>query len=301
MTEGIIFDIKKFALHDGPGIRTTVFLKGCPLRCAWCHNPESQSPKRELIVRPQRCIRCGACVVLCEPGALSVGKIGPRVNLRLCSACGACQDACNAEALQVVGKAVTVVEVLAEVLKDEAFYRQSKGGVTFSGGEPLAQPNYLLELLKESKRAGLHTTVDTCGYTPWKNIEKILPFADLFLYDIKLMNDKLHKKHTGASNKLILTNLEKLAESGARIIVRFAVIPGINDGDKSVRQIADFVAKLKRVERIDILPYHAMAADKYLHLQRIQEMAKVKPPREESVARIKKIFEGRGLKVKVGG
>jgi pyruvate formate lyase activating enzyme len=301
MTSGLVFDIKRFALHDGPGIRTTVFFKGCPLRCAWCHNPESQSRKKEIMVRGSRCIRCGACAALCEKGAISVKKDGPHVVAGKCMVCGACADACNAEAIQLVGKEMAAREVMGEVLKDSPFYEQSGGGASFSGGEPLAQPEFLRDLLALSKRAGLHTAVDTCGHAPWKNIDSILGKTDLFLYDVKLMDDGRHRHYTGVSNKTILTNLERLAKSGAEIIVRFAVIPGVNDGEKNVAETGDFVARLKRVESVDLLPYHAMAAGKYPQLNRSARMKGVKPPTEESMARIAKTLEGFGLRVVTGG
>lgn len=301
MTKGIVFDIKKFALHDGPGIRTTVFLKGCPMRCDWCHNPESQSFKMELMVRRSRCIRCGSCTVLCEFEALKLAKDGPRVNLLKCKVCGECADVCNAEALQLIGRETTAEEVMNEVLKDEPFYKESGGGVTFSGGEPLGQPKFLLELLKASKRKGLHTTVDTCGCAKWKDIERIASYTDLFLYDIKLMDPKRHHKHTGMSNKLVVENLKKLSGSGASIVVRLAIIPGINDDEKNIEETGKFVAKLKGVERIDILPYHAMAADKYANLQRNEKMAAVKPPTKQRMQGIAKMLAKHGLEVSIGG
>jgi pyruvate formate lyase activating enzyme len=301
MTEGLVFDIKKFALHDGPGIRTTVFFKGCPLRCAWCHNPEGQLPVRELMVRRSRCIRCGACAPCCENDAIEIKKDGPHIVRGMCKVCGACAEACNSDAVQLVGKWMTAKEVMAEVLKDTPFYEQSGGGVTFSGGEPLAQPIFLRDLLKASKRAGLHTTVDTCGHGPWKALDSILAHTDTFLYDLKHMDDRRHRQYTGVSNKRILQNLERLAKSRAKIIVRYAVVPGINDDDKNIREMAKFVAKLKRIERIDVLPFHTMALEKYSSLNRNEGMAGVKLPTKENLRRIAKTLEERGLKVMIGG
>lgn len=226
MTSGIIFDVKRFSIHDGPGIRTTVFFKGCPLACLWCHNPESQSRAPQIMLRPSRCIACGACVDECAEGAITWNGGGVLTNRALCTSCGVCTQACVAEARELVGRKVTTAEIMAEISRDLAFYDESGGGVTFSGGEPLLQADFLLELLRECKRQEIHTAVDTSGAASWAALAQIAPFVDLFLYDLKLMDEARHKAATGAGNRLILDNLGRLAATGAAIQLRVALIPG---------------------------------------------------------------------------
>jgi len=205
MIRGTIFDIKKYAIHDGPGIRTTVFFKGCPLRCRWCHNPEGQSSKPEMFVRPSRCLKeCSECLSVCEREAISRTEISPVIDRERCNSCGKCAEVCPAEAIEVVGRQMSVQEVMAEVEKDMIFHDESGGGVTFSGGEPLLQPVFLSTLLEKSKEKDIHTTVDTSGYASFEIMEEIAKNVDLFLYDLKIMDEKKHKEYTGKSNKVIL-------------------------------------------------------------------------------------------------
>jgi pyruvate formate lyase activating enzyme len=263
---GLIFHIQRFSVNDGPGIRTTVFLKGCPLRCRWCHNPESISPARQLLLREELCIRCGDCASLCKNGAIR--KIdGSYVTDRdVCLVCGTCVGACYAEAREIVGCEMTTDEVLAEVEKDRVFYDQSAGGVTISGGEPLFQHEFLLSLLMASKEKSIHTTVDTTGYTSPEILEYISKFVDLFLYDVKTLDDKRHREYAGVSNRLILGNLRRLVGWGKRVIVRVPLIPGVNDDETSVRGIGEFVQGLGGVSEIHVLPFHTTGREKYRRL-----------------------------------
>ncbi len=300
MIRGTIFNLQRFAVHDGPGIRTTVFLKGCPLSCAWCHNPESQNPKPELVLRENRCIRCGACIEVCEPHAIAWQADQIVTDRAKCDDCGACVTRCVAEARELAGQEMTVARVLAEVERDLAFYDESGGGVTFSGGEPLLQRGFLLELLCACKEKEIHTAVDTCGYATWHAFDSIRPYVDLFLYDLKLMDKARHEKYTGVSNRLILENLRALTGRGHQVIIRVPVIPGLTDDDENIRQIGAFVSTLQ-VQRLDLLPYHNIATGKYNRLDRDYALTKVQPPPAAQMERIAEILRGQGLAVKIGG
>jgi pyruvate formate lyase activating enzyme len=298
---GIVFDIKKFSIHDGPGIRTTVFLKGCPLRCWWCHNPEGLAREPDLIIRPSRCIRCGACVEACEQGAISLGDGAASTDRELCVLCGACVEVCYAEAREIVGREMTVAQVMAEIERDVAFYDESGGGATFSGGEPLLQPGFLLALLRVCQEREIHTAVDTCGFAPWEAFEGVREQVDLFLYDLKLMDDARHRQFTGVSNELILGNLQALASQGHAITIRMPVVPGINDDDENVRQLGAFVADLPQVDRVDVLPYHHIGSEKYGRLNRVYGLPETHSPSDEGIARIVRALEGFGLQARIGG
>lgn len=260
---GTIYNIQRFSLHDGPGIRTTVFLKGCPLRCAWCHNPESQGAKPQLSFFAQRCLGCGACGVVCAVHALGDGH---RVDYAACRACGMCVDRCASGALEILGREAATPEILQEVLKDEVFYRTSGGGVTLSGGEPLMQADFAAAVLRAAREAGIHTAVETCGHAPWPAVEKLLPWTNLFLYDVKQMDSDLHRQYTGVDNRLILANLEKLCRLGANVVVRTPVIPGYNDGAENFLALAAFLHALSHPVPVEILPYNDLAGSKYPRL-----------------------------------
>jgi pyruvate formate lyase activating enzyme len=301
LTTGIVFDIKKFSIHDGPGIRTTVFFKGCPLRCWWCHNPEGLTPEPELMIQASRCIKCGACLVICTHGAISWNGNEAITDAEKCVRCGACVAACYAEARQIVGREMTVPEVMAEIERDVPFYDESGGGVTFSGGEPLLQRDFLLELLRACKARGIHTAVDTCGSAPWEVLDSVREFVDLFLYDLKLIDDTLHRKFTGVSNALILSNLQALSQHGHGIIVRLPLIPGINDDEENLHQIGSFAAALPHLTRIDVLPYHGLGDEKYSRLEKRYSLSETRPPADAQVAEVARILEGFGLQASVGG
>ena len=274
----MVFNIQRFSVNDGPGIRTTVFLKGCPLHCRWCHNPESISPKQELILREDRCVRCGDCKALCTNEAISV-RDGDYVTSReLCKVCGDCVKLCYAEAREVVGKEMTIQEVVTEIDKDAVFFTESEGGVSFSGGEPLLQHEFLLSLLKVCKHKGYHTAVDTTGFTSQKILEKVIPDVDLFLYDLKTLDDTKHIEYTGVSNHVILENLGFLVRHEKNIIVRIPVIPGVNDSSEELARIGSFVKELGGIREIQILPYHKTGIDKYVRLGKEYRMADLVPP-----------------------
>ena len=258
---GTVFDIKRFAVHDGSGIRTTVFLKGCPLKCLWCHNPESLSFKPQLAYYVNKCLHCGSCAAVCPTGAHLMTEMGHVFNQDVCAACGKCTDACPADALHLFGKTVTAQDLLPTLLEDREFYVNSNGGVTLSGGECLMQPDFCAELLQLLKAEGIHTAVDTCGFVPRASIEKVLPYTDIFLFDIKAIDPQVHKKCTGQTNELILENLRYIDAMGKAIEVRIPYVPGYNDDQ--IDKIAAFVRTLQNVTAVKVLPYHNYAGSKY--------------------------------------
>ncbi len=297
---GMVFDIRKYSVHDGPGIRTTVFLKGCPLRCSWCHNPEGQARQPEILYRSARCIQCDTCLVLCPQGAVSRQDSLTSIQPQKCDLCGLCIKECYAEALQIAGRSMSIQEVMSEIGQDLIFYEQSKGGVTISGGEPLLQPDFLLGLLQACKSIGIHTAVDTSGYASWEVLDRVRPFTDLFLYDLKLMDSERHRQHTGVPNEPILRNLKKLADKGHPLIVRIPIIPGINDDVENLAQTEEFLAGIATLQRVDLLPYHRIGEGKYLSLQREYSLAHIKPPQTEQMQFAAGIFSGGRLPVKIG-
>lgn len=301
MVKGIVFDIRKYSIHDGPGIRTTVFFKGCPLTCHWCHNPESQAIIQEIMVRPNRCIRCGACVEACASGAIAWEDGLIVTNGDRCTLCGACTRACYAEAREIVGAEMSVGQVMAEIERDISFYEESNGGVTFSGGEPLVQREFLRALLRACKEQDIHTALDTCGFATWETLDSVREYVDLFLYDLKLMDDARHRQYTGVSNALILGNLRALAQRGHAIIVRAPVIPGVNDDDEAIRQLGAWAAALPGLRQVDLLPYHHLSADKYARLNRAYRLETTHPPSESRMHEIAQNLRGFGLCVNVGG
>ena len=301
MVKGTVFDIKKFSIHDGPGIRTTVFFKGCPLHCWWCHNPESQSPGPELMVRPARCIQCGTCLDVCPQGAISRNGDAISTDPEKCTVCGTCVETCFAEAREIVGREMTVAQVMAKIERDVPFYDESGGGVTVSGGEPLLQPDFLLALLQACREREIHTALDTCGFAPWETLDRIRGYVDLFLYDLKLMDDARHRRFTGASNQPILENLQALSQHGHGIVLRVPVIPGVNDDEEDVRQIGRFAASLPDLRRVDLLPYHQTAAQKYERLHKTYRLPETRPPCDGRMAEIARIVQEFGLPVNIGG
>jgi len=310
---GKIFDIQGFSLQDGPGIRTTVFLKGCPLRCPWCHSPESQEFYSQLSWISMRCVgieKCGKCLEVCGKGAISPGPLTQnaathetiqliRIDRSLCDNCGDCTAVCHWKALEMCGTDYTVEDILNRVIKDKPFYEQSGGGVTVSGGEPLSQPEFTLQLLMRLKECGIHTALDTSGYAAYEVIKRILPYTDLFLYDLKHMDDDRHQTATGVSNKIILENARKISKAGARMQIRIPVIPDFNDSDASMKNIGEFCRSLgAAVSVIQLLPYHNMGVMKY---QRISDspVLEVEPPSDSRIRAIKLILEDLGLPVTV--
>lgn len=257
----LIFDIEKFAVHDGPGIRTVVFMKGCPLHCLWCHNPESQSRDPEILFHSGKCTRCGICSSVCPRSCHTVDADGHRFDRSQCTACGLCSERCSAEALHLVGRKMSVGEVMKEVMKDQVFYRNSGGGITLSGGEPLAHFAFTSALLKAAKEAGIHTAVETCGFAPWERIRELLPLVNLWLWDVKASPEK-HEKLTGVPAEPILENLHKLDQAGGAIFLRCPLVPGVNDSDAELRHIATLANEHPHVREIDLEPYHPLGEDK---------------------------------------
>ena len=298
---GNIFNIQRFSVHDGPGIRTTVFFKGCPLHCLWCHNPESISPRKELMFSESRCLRCDACFEACPNGAV-VRDDGRFLTVReRCQQCGTCLDVCYSEARTLIGGEMTVVEVMSEIRKDAVFYDRAKRSVTFSGGEPLLQHDFLLAILKKCKGANIHTTVDTTGFTQSDKLEELRGYVDLFLYDVKTLDDAKHRQFTGVSNAVILHNLKLLSSWGKSIIVRIPVIPEFNDDRESIRAIAQFVVSLKNVRDINLLPYHTTGNEKRERLGSRQEMNGIASPSAAHMAMLAAEIQKFSLTVSIGG
>ncbi|HNW59360.1 MAG TPA: glycyl-radical enzyme activating protein [bacterium] len=298
---GLVFNIMRFAVHDGPGIRTTVFLKGCPLRCAWCHNPESIAPGVELSLRSDLCMACGACIEACPREAIAAAPQAPVTRREACIACGACIEACPAGARSLMGQAMDADEVIATVLADRVFYDQSGGGVTFSGGEPSHQPAFLHALLTASKEAGLHTVVDTCGHAPWPVLARIAPLTDLFLFDLKMFDPGEHRRWTGVSNRLILDNLLRLDAAGAAISLRLPVLPGINDDPGEIEKLAAWIGGLQHVRRLHLLPFHQTGSGKYGRLGRTLPRTELRPPGEEHLEALAQRFRRVIETVIIGG
>nr|AIZ01119.1 putative pyruvate formate-lyase [bacterium enrichment culture] len=298
---GVIFDIKRYSIHDGPGIRTTIFLKGCPLSCWWCHNPESQSAFSEVIYRPDRCIGCGACEAVCPVGAIALTQRGYVADPDRCTGCGECARVCPAEAREMIGRVVNVEDILKEIEKDVLFFDESGGGVTFSGGEPLSQPGFLGEILKACRERDIHTVVDTCGFAPREAFEKIEPFVRLFLFDLKIMDPEIHRNFTSVSNELILSNLQWLSDQGAKVIIRIPVIPGVNDNEENMEATGKFLAGLPSRPEVNLLPYHASAREKYRRFGIPYRMADISPSSGERMKELSDRLAQFGLAVSTGG
>lgn len=296
---GLIFDIQRFSIHDGPGIRTTVFLKGCPLTCLWCANPESQGFVPELMVRDINCRGCGECISACSQGAVYLAADGKRiVDRQRCNNCLQCVPHCRYQSLTRCGSYMSVNDVLTEVLRDKAFYINSGGGVTVSGGESLCQGRYTKQLLKACKEAGLHTALDTSGYAAWKVIERVLPYLDLLLFDIKHLDTAMHKIATGAGNELILENLAK-ATRIVRTWLRIPIIPSFNDTEEHISRVAALARSLE-VEKISLLPYHEGGKGKCEQLGRPYPLPDARAPDEPELLRLKGIVEKEGVTATVG-
>jgi pyruvate formate lyase activating enzyme len=296
MVTGLIFNIQRYSLHDGPGIRTTVFLKGCPLRCWWCHNPEGISFARELMLHRQKCLGCGSCVCICPPKALSWDQSILNLNRDRCNLCLLCVDACPVEAIELAGKRVTPVEIVEEVIKDRVFFDQSGGGVTVSGGEPLAQPVFLFALLEALKNEKIHTAVDTSGFTGWKELERVSQMTDLFLFDLKILDHAASKKVTGRSNQIILENLYKLSQIHSNIQIRIPIIPTVNDDPDSIEPIARHIQALG-INQVSVHPYHGLGVSKYEKTGQSYELPQIRPPAPEVMARIRSSLQQYGLKI----
>lgn len=285
MSFGTIFDVKRYAINDGPGIRTAVFFKGCPLRCWWCHNPEGQTLQPQMMIRANRCKGFKACLQVCPYGAISWDEKSI-TNWAECDGCGKCVEVCTAGGREMVGRVVPVHDLVESITRDIVFYDQSGGGVTFTGGEPLLQREFLHELLLACKEQEIHTAVDTSGYSSWEGIEAIYPLVDLFLYDLKLMDEAKHKQYTSFPNRLIMDNLKKLSGLKSHIIVRMPIIPGINDDNDNISSSAAFLAELPHLDGVELMPYHAIGLAKYQALGMEYKLADTHPATPSSIEEI---------------
>jgi pyruvate formate lyase activating enzyme len=296
---GLIFHAQRYSIQDGPGLRTTIFMKGCPLRCEWCHNPESIKPYPELMSRDRKCLKFGKCVRACPTGAITLDQTeGRKIDREKCTLCFDCVSICPTEALEKVGVYVTVDEVMAEIEKDELFYRKSGGGVTISGGEPLLQGEFVHDLLQACKQRHLHTALDTSGYAHWSVLKSVLEYVDLVLYDVKHMDLQLHKQGTGVGNSLILTNLHRIPPK-VKVWLRLPLIARYNDSHENVRKVAELALEVK-AEKISALLYHEWATGKYSSLGREYSRWGAKPPSAEHVQQLKNMCEDLGVKFTVG-
>ncbi|MFZ5826569.1 MAG: glycyl-radical enzyme activating protein [Bacillota bacterium] len=291
----------KYSIHDGPGIRTAVFLKGCPMHCWWCHNPESQETAPQLVLGAAPCIGCGACLEVCPHGAVSQKDGLILTDPARCQHCLTCVDLCHSGARKGVGRSMTVSDVMAEVEKDLIFYDESGGGVTFSGGEPLLQPDFLYSLLSGAKAHELHTAVETTGFGKLQDLLRISAVTDLFLYDLKLMDDAEHRRYTGVSNKVILENLRELSRNHGNITIRIPIVPGITDQEENLLAIGRFAAGLDGVRAIHLLPYHKAGVEKYRRLRKPYRLPDTEPPDAEWMAQIADRMRVFGKKIKTGG
>ena len=286
-----IVEIKRFAVHDGDGIRTTVFFKGCPLRCLWCHNPETLSAERQLAFYRHKCTLCGKCGEVCSCHSFAEGVHS--VNRAKCVGCGKCVAACPQSALALFGETRSVDSICAELLKDKCFYDESNGGITLSGGECLLQSEACREILAEMKRNGVNTAVDTCGFVPQEAFDRVLPFTDTFLYDVKAIDEAVHVQCTGRSNQIILENLRYIDDCGARIEIRVPYVPDYND--TQIEKIAEFLSTLKHLVRVRVLPYHNYAASKYDALS-LKNTLPMRLPTDEEIAKARAIFTSVGIR-----
>lgn len=304
MKTTLITNIQRYSIHDGEGIRTTVFFKGCPLNCRWCHNPETKSRENQLLFYEERCTGCGNCRDICPHDAIeNQGKL-PSVDKALCSVCGACVEECVNNARENAAQNITVKDMEKELLKDRVFYETSHGGVTLSGGEPLSgNLDYLEQLMERMSENGISVNIDTCGTVPYEAFERVLPYTDCFLYDVKMIDEKKHKYYTGMSNKLILENLKKLSLAGARIWLRMPIIGTVNDSVSDMEAFAGFVKDAKiRAEQIHLLPYHDTGSSKYKRLGEHYEGLEFYTPKAEEMEIFRKlVFQKTGIPVIIGG
>ena len=294
---GLIFNIQRFSIHDGPGVRTTVFFKGCALRCFWCHNPEGIRSRPEVLFTPERCIGDAECVAVCPHSAHEFTDGVHAFHRLCCDACGDCVDSCYANALELSGRQRSVDDVLAEILADRAFYETSGGGVTLSGGDPLVQPAFTAALLQACKAEGIHTALETAAHCRWETLAGLLPLTDLVMMDIKHMDPGRHEAATGVSNERILANARRLAESGVSLIVRIPIVPGVNDTPAEIAAIAGFVRSLDG-PALELLPFHRLAENKYRSLGLTYMASALTPPSKEQMEHLTVAAAACGVMVK---
>jgi pyruvate formate lyase activating enzyme len=302
MSDSLIFDIKRYAINDGPGIRVVIFFKGCNLHCAWCHNPESISPKAEKMYTPAKCIKCGTCVESCPENAITLTPDGIITDSELCKTCGKCAEVCPTKAIEMSGKVMSVNDIMDIIEKERIFFDQSGGGVTFSGGEPLVHIKMLTELLDECRKRGIHTAIDTAGNVSTGIILELAGKTDLFLYDLKMMDSSLHKKWIGSGNERILHNLRAIAETGIQIIIRIPLIGGVNDTDENIELTAKFISDLAgHKKEVQLLPYHSIAQNKYTKLGKSEDFEKLQEPDKKTLSKAIEKFGEFGIRASVGG
>ncbi|MDY6879201.1 MAG: glycyl-radical enzyme activating protein [Desulfatiglans sp.] len=296
--KGLIFNIQRFSIHDGPGIRTTMFMKGCPLHCRWCSNPESMSSTPEIMTFDAKCIGCKKCVLTCPQGAISFEDGGRRIQWDKCDQCLECAEVCPSGSIERVGRYIDVDEAVVEIEKDKLFYANSKGGVTFSGGEPLNQWKFVRDVSRKCQEKGIHTTLDTTGYAPWDNMVQVLEHTDLVLFDIKQLDSAIHKAQTGVGNELILENVEKTVQM-VTTWLRIPVIPGFNDSVDTIKEISEFGSKME-VKKISLLPYHQWGAQKYARLGRDYPLEGLEGFADEYVEELGEVVKSCGLETSIG-
>jgi len=300
LNTGFIFDIQRFSVHDGPGLRSTIFMKGCLLHCLWCANPESQANHVEVMHRNSKCTKCGSCVEICQSHSIQLTDEGVQIDRNDCTLCGKCVDVCSSGALTSVGKYMSVEEVVEELKKDVLFYRNSNGGVTLGGGELLTQPDFVCSLLEACHNIGLHTAIDTCGYYNNQIITRVLKEVDLVLYDLKHMDPLKHREFTGVSNDLILENAKLISSLGVPMIMRVPYIPTINDSIENLRATANFIAELDGIGKVSLLPYHQGGMGKYRNLDRVYPLEGIELPKDEDLIVAKELMMSYGLEVEIG-
>ncbi|MBQ9117283.1 MAG: glycyl-radical enzyme activating protein [Clostridia bacterium] len=311
---GKIFDIQRFCVHDGPGIRTTVFMKGCPLKCKWCHNPESQTKNNVLAFYADKCVGCGACTEVCERHSIVADNNTENqsgfhhlIERESCVACGKCSEKCLHSALEIMGREASADEIMAEVMRDATFYKTSGGGLTVSGGEPLAQPEFLVELLTLAKQAGLHVCIETCGFAASKTIESIIPLTDLFLFDYKASGDDIHRELTGVPLTPIVNNLKSIDRMGGKTVLRCPLIPSVNLTDEHLYSIAELAAELDNLTEINVMAYHTLGNSKYAALHMHNPLPDLPPMSNEEkqecirkiTAHLEELTRGSGKQIKV--
>jgi len=302
--KGYIYKIERLAVYDGPGIRTVIFLKGCPLRCQWCASPESQELKPEMGLYEEKCTGCGACVDICPSrAAVLTNQNIVAVDRKLCTACGVCESLCPASARKIIGTQISVSDVVHELEKDAVFYHRSNGGVTLSGGDPSLQPQFSANILKKAVGLGFHTAMETCGHVQWHLMEKMLAFLDLVYVDLKHMDSKTHRLLTGKGNELILDNIQRIDAQapGTELVLRIPLIPGVNDSRENVHEIGCFISRLKRVKRLELLPYHRYGVSTYKVVGKPYLLPSAPVPRREHIESLKAILIDYDIPVQIGG